>query len=171
MAEMKHLQGWLSFVPAVSAAIAAIAACLSIVFFFLSQRNTKALASEARRNKLLPLIVFYRRPELVWILKNVGEGTAIKVFVRNYSAKDQVRDEMELYPVVPGEAIRLDYLEGPAEKLIAMYVNVLGEDPHHTICSNNTNDPKRGEFKGDTLIPGKHGHESQIHEWPVTRLS
>jgi hypothetical protein len=53
---------WLSYVPAVSAAIAALSA-------FVSVWVTRNLAREARGNKLLPTIVFCRGPELVWILK------------------------------------------------------------------------------------------------------
>ena len=58
---------WLSYVPVVSAAIAAISATISVWL-------TRRLAREARGNKLLPVMVFYRGAELKWILKNVGEA-------------------------------------------------------------------------------------------------
>src|ERR1035438_10015965 len=120
---------WLSYVPVVSAAIAAISAMISV-------RMTIKLAREARGNILLPIMVFYRGTELKWILKNVGEGTALNVSILNYSG-DRLRDELELYPVAPGQQIKLDYVKG-ADKLIANYVNIYGQDPHHTICARRS---------------------------------
>jgi hypothetical protein len=69
---------WLSYVPVVSAVIAAISATISVGL-------TIKLAREARGNKLLPIMVFYREAGLKWILKNVGEGTALNVSILNYS--------------------------------------------------------------------------------------
>ena len=154
---------WLSYIPAVSAAIAALSASVSVWV-------TRSLAREARGNKLLPVMVFYRGPELVWILKNVGEGTARNVSIRNYTGGDQLQDELELYPVAPGQQIRLDYLRG-ADKLIAAYVNIYGQDPHYTICSRNTNDMKSGKLDETIRGPIARGHETEIAKWPVTRLS
>ena len=73
---------WLSYVPVISAVIAAVSAAVSVWL-------TRSLAREARGNKLLPMMVFYRGPERTWILKNVGEGTALRVSVRNYINGDQ----------------------------------------------------------------------------------
>jgi hypothetical protein len=153
---------WLSYVPVVSAAIAALSALVSILV-------TRSLAREARGNKLLPMMVFYRGAELVWILKNVGEGTALNVSVLNYSG-DQLKDEIELYPVAPGQQIKLDYLRG-ADKLIARYLNIYGQDPHYTICSRNVNGLKSGRFEEKNTGSFAKGHESEIEKWPVTRLS
>jgi hypothetical protein len=130
---------WLSYVPVVSAAIAAISATISVWL-------TRKLARESRGNNLLPMMVFYRGAELKWILKNVGEGTALNVSILNYSG-DHLKDELELYPVAPGQQIKLDYLKG-ADKLIANYVNIYGQDPHHTICARNDNGLKGGRYKG-----------------------
>jgi len=130
---------WLAYVPAVSAAIAALLSLLSIWL-------TSRLAREARGNKLLPTMVFYRGPEAKWILKNVGEGTALNVSILNYSG-DQLKDELQLYPVGPGQQIRLDYLRG-ADKLVANYVNLYGQDAHYTICAMNDNGLKAGKFEG-----------------------
>jgi len=116
------------------------------------------------------MIVFYRRSERVWILKNVGEGTAINVAIRNYIDNDNVRDEVILYPVTPDEEIRLDYLKGPAVKLVANYVNIFGQDPHHSICSQDLNEIRGGKLK-DNVVPFAQGHESLVDNWPVTRLS
>jgi hypothetical protein len=162
---------WTSYIPGVSAVISTLSAFLSILFFVRSQKNTRAMASEARGYKLLPVIVFYRRSERVWILKNVGEGTAINVVIRNYLAINQVRDEVTLYPVTPGEEIQLDYLNGPAVRLIAKYVNIFGQDPHYTVCSRNVNEIKAGLFEDSVATPFGEGHESRIDEWPVTRLA
>jgi hypothetical protein len=161
---------WVTYIPAISAAIAALSAFASIVFFFMSQKNTRDLASEARTWRLRPVIVFYRRGERVWIVKNIGEGTAVEVRVRNYVGDDQIRDEVTLYPVAPGEAIRLDYLKGPATKLVATYLNVFGQDPHHTVCSNDKNDIRAGVPTLSQSTPFGSGHESRIEEWTVTRL-
>jgi hypothetical protein len=57
-----------------------------------------------------------------------GEGTALRVSVRNYFNGDQLKDELQLYPVGPGQQIRLDHLRG-ADKVIATYVNIYGQDP------------------------------------------
>jgi hypothetical protein len=154
---------WLSYVPVVSAAVAYVSATISLWMM-------RSLAREARGNKLLPVMVFYRGPELVWTLKNVGEGTALNVIVRNYISGDQVKDELELYPVAPGQQIRLDYLSG-ADKLIATYVNIYGRDPHYTICSRNVNGLKAGRPKEKITGSFARGHESEIAEWPVTRVS
>ena len=78
-------QGWTAYIPAVSTMIAAISALLSILFFIRSQKNTRVLATESRGWNLLPVIVFYRRPDGVWTLKNIGEGTAVRLVVRNFS--------------------------------------------------------------------------------------
>jgi hypothetical protein len=153
---------WLSYVPVVSAAIAALSALVSILV-------TRSLAREARGYKLLPMMVFYRGAELVWILKNVGEGTALNVSVLNYSG-DQLKDEIELYPVAAGQQIKLDYLRG-ADKLIARYLNIFGQDPHYTICSRNVNGLKAGQFEEKITGSFTRGHESEIEKWPVTRLS
>jgi hypothetical protein len=156
---------WLPYVPAVSAASAAVAAFLSLISIWLNNH----LARGARGYKLLPIIVFYRRSELIWTLKNVGDGTALKVSVRNYKNATQVQDEVELYPVGPGEEIRLDYLKG-ADKLVANYVNIFGQDPHHTVCSKNTNEMRARalSYKGATSFI--KGHESDVEKWPITRL-
>jgi hypothetical protein len=154
--------GWLSYIPVVSAVIATASAATSVWL-------TRSLAREARGNKLLPVIVFCRRAERVWTLKNVGEGTARSVLVRNYSVGTRVQDQVELYPVAPGQEIRLDYLRG-ADKLIAGYVNIFGQDPHLTICSRDANEFKAGRLDA---ISGSFdtGHESDVQKWPVTRLN
>jgi hypothetical protein len=152
---------WLTYVPVVSAAIAVVSAMISVWL-------TVKLAREARGNKLLPIMVFYRGAELKWILKNVGEGTALDVSILNYSG-DQLKDELRLYPVAPGQQIKLDYLKG-ADKLVANYVNIYGQDPHHTICARNDNGLKAGRFEGKPSQTFGKGHESDIDRWPVTRL-
>lgn len=153
---------WLSYVPR--------GLCDNCSRFRFSQHMvTRSLAREARRNKLLPMMVFYRAAELVWILKNVGEGIALNVSVLNYGG-DQLKDELELYPVAPGQQIKLDYLRG-ADKLIARYVNIYGQDPHYTICSKNINGLKAGRFEPKITGSFAKGHESEIEKWPVTRLS
>ena len=91
----------LSYVPVVSAVIAAISATMSVGL-------TMKLARKARGNKLLPIMVFYRGAELKWILKNVRE--ALNVSILNYSG-EQLKDELELYPIAPGQQIKLDYLK------------------------------------------------------------
>jgi hypothetical protein len=135
---------------------------------WFSIRITRRLAREARGNKLLPIMVFYRAAEAKWILKNVGEGTALNVSILNYSG-DQLKNELELYPVGPGQQIRLDYLKG-ADKLVANYVNIYGQDPHYTICAMNDNGLKAGKFEGKPSQSFSKGHESEIDKWPVTRL-
>jgi hypothetical protein len=165
-----HAVTWVSYIPAISAAIAALSAAGSIVFFIKSQKNSRDLAREARGQRLLPILVFYRRQELVWILKNIGEGTAARVKIRNYISSDQVRDEVTLYPVAPGDTIRLDYIRGPATKLVATYLNIFGEDPHHTICSNDENEINAGVHLHSPDTPFGEGHESRIENWPITRL-
>jgi hypothetical protein len=152
---------WLSYVPVVSAAIAAISAMISV-------RLTIKLAREARGNKLLPIMVFYRGAELKWILKNVGEGTALNVSILNYSG-DQLKDELQLYPIAPGQQIKLDYLKG-ADKLVANYVNIYGQDPHYTVCARNENGLKAGRFEGKPAGSFSKGHESEIDKWPTIRL-
>jgi len=76
--------------------------------------------------------------EHLGILKNAGEGTALRVAVRNYSAAGLLADEVDLYPVTPGEEIKLDYLQG-ADKLVAAYVNLYGQDPYRTTCLKHAN--------------------------------
>jgi len=153
----------MNYVPGLSAVIAAAVSALSGVVLGVWLQN------KTRREKLLPVIVFYRRPSLVWILKNVGEGTALSVFVRNYGNGGQLLDEVELYPVTPGEEISLDYLKG-ADKLIAVYVNIFGQERHHTICSKNANKVSKGKPKEEKGAEFSKGHESNPAKWPVTRL-
>lgn len=117
------------------------------------------------------MMVFYRLSERVWTLKNVGEGTAVKVIIRNYISESQVRDEVTLYPVATSEEIRLDYVKGPAVKLVARYVNIFGQDPHYTVCSADINETKPGEFKDNVTLSFGQGCESQVQQWPFTRLS
>jgi len=76
---------------------------------------------------------------------------------------------VELYPVAPSQEIRLDYLQG-ADKLIAGYVNIFGDDPHTSVCSNNANEFKPGELDQINGAFSK-GHESDAEKWPVTRLN
>jgi hypothetical protein len=85
-------------------------------------------------------MVFYREAGQKWILKNVGEDSALNVSILNYSG-DQLKDELELYPIAPGPQIKLDYLKG-ADKLVANYVNIYGQDPHHTVCARNEKRPE-----------------------------
>jgi hypothetical protein len=153
---------WFTYIPVVSAVISVASVTVSLWL-------TRSLASETRGFKLLPMIVFYRRAERIWTLKNVGEGTALEVFIRNYISNDIVQDQVQLYPVAPGQEIRLDYLRG-ADKLVAGYVNMFGDDPHLTVCSSDVNEFKKGE-----LAPLQKsvniGHESEAATWPTTRLS
>ncbi len=114
------------------------------------------------------MIIFNRRAERVWTLKNVGEGTAASIVVRNYVSGDRVQDEVQVYPVVPGHEVRPDYLRG-ADKLIAGYVNIFGQDPHLTISSKDTNDFQRGKLK-EIEASVVRGHESDIQKWPMSRL-
>jgi hypothetical protein len=160
-------QSWQTYVPIVSVAIAGLSAAIAALSALFSIRGTRSLAREARGHKLLPVIVFYRRSELVWLLENVGEGTALHVLVRNYNQGEQLQDEVELYPVVPREKIKLDYLRG-ADKLIAAYVNIFGQDPHYTTCSKDVNVVQSGKLKEQT--PLLKGHESEGETWRVTRL-
>ncbi len=152
---------WLNYVPPVSAAIAAFLSLFSLWV-------TRSLAREARGNKLLPIMVFYRGIGSKWILKNVGDGTALNVSILNYSG-DQLQDQLELYPVGPGQQISLDYLKG-ADKLVANYVNIYGQDPHYAICAMNDNGVKAGRFEGKSSRAYSKGHESDIGKWPITRL-
>ena len=149
----------LSYVPVVSAVIAAISATMSVGL-------TMKLARKARGNKLLPIMVFYRGAELKWILKNVRE--ALNVSILNYSG-DQLKDELELYPIAPGQQIKLDYLKGE-DKLVANYVNIYGQDPHYTVCARNGNGLKAGRFEGKPAGSFSKGHESEIDKWPTIRL-
>jgi hypothetical protein len=80
-----------------------------------------------------------------------------------------VQDEVELYPVVPGQEIKLDYLKG-ADRLVANYVNIFGQDPHYTNCSRNTNETKSGELREKSTASFTTGHESDVEKWPMTRL-
>ena len=165
-----HRPSFLDYVPVVSAMIAALSAGIAAVTAFVSIRMTRSLAREARGNKLLPIIIFYRRAGGVWTLKNIGEGTASGVFIRNYIAADRVLNEVALYPVAPNQEIRLDYLEG-ADKLVARYVNIFGQDPHYTICARNDNDLKSGEYTADAGADFSKGHEGDVGKWKITRLS
>jgi hypothetical protein len=99
-------------------------------------------------------------------LKNVGE--ALNVSILNYSG-DQLKDELELYPIAPGQQIKLDYLKGE-DKLVANYVNIYGQDPHYTVCARNENGLKAGRFKGKPAGSFSKGHESEIDKWPTIRL-
>ena len=152
---------WLTYIPVVSAAISVASVAVSLWL-------TRSLASETRGFKLLPMIVFYRRTERIWTLKNVGEGTALKVFVRNY-VKNVVQDQVQLYPIAPGQEIRLEYLRG-ADKLVAGYVNMFDDDPHLTVCSSDVNEFKKGKLE-PLQKPANIGHESDAAKWPTTRLS
>jgi hypothetical protein len=153
---------WLTYIPVVSAVISVASVAVSLWL-------TRSLARETRGFKLLPMIVFYRRAERIWTLKNVGEGTALEVFIRNYVTKDSVQDQVQLYPVAPGQEIRLDYLRG-ADKLVAGYVNIFGDDPHLTVCSSDVNEFKRGKLE-PLQKSANIGHESDATHWPTTRLS
>ena len=113
-------------------------------------------------------MMFYRGADLKWILKNVGEGTALNVSILNYSG-DQLKDELQLYPIAPGQQIKLDYLKG-ADKLVANYVNICGQDPHYTVCARNENGLKTGRFEGKPAGPFSMGHESEIDRWPTIRM-
>lgn len=152
---------WLTYIPVVSAVISVASVAVSLWL-------TRSLARETRGFKLLPMLVFYRRAERIWTLKNVGEGTALEVFIRNFASNDILQDQVQLYPVAPGQEIRLDYLQG-ADKLVAGYVNMFGDDPHLTVCSSDVNQFKKGKL--DPLHgPVSIGHESNAAKWPTTRL-
>lgn len=152
---------WLTYIPVVSAVISVVSVAVSLWL-------TRSLARETRGFKLLPMLVFYRRAERIWTLKNVGEGTALKVFVRNFISKDTAKDQVQLYPLAPGQEIRLDYLQG-ADKLVAGYINMFNDDPHLTVCSSDDNQFKKGEL--EPLPKSVNiGHESDAAKWPTTRL-
>jgi hypothetical protein len=153
---------WLTYIPVVSAVISVVSVAISLWL-------TRSLARETRGFKLLPMIVFYRRAERVWTLKNVGEGTALEVFIRNYASENKVQDQVWLYPVAPGQEIRLDYLRG-ADKLVAGYVNIFGRDPHLTVCSKDVNEFKKGKLE-PLEKSAITGHESDATRWQTTRLT
>jgi hypothetical protein len=73
------------------------------------------------------------------------------------------------YPIAPGQQTKLDYLKG-ADKLVANYVNIYGQDPHHAICARNENGLKAGRFEGKPAGSFSKGHESEIDKWPTIRL-
>ena len=56
-------------------------------------------------------------------------------------------------------------------KLVANYVNIMGQDSHFTICSEDVNEFGVGALHEEIALPFAKGHESQIEQWPVTRLS
>jgi hypothetical protein len=73
------------------------------------------------------------------------------------------------YPIAPGQQIKLDYLKG-ADKLVANYANIYGQDPHYTVCARNENGLKAGRFEGKAVGSFSQGHESEIDKWPTIRL-
>src|SRR6266853_6177843 len=106
--------------------------------------SNRQQARKAYGQKLLPSLVFVRQDEQVWIVRNVGEGTAINIVIYNYADKTLL-DKVELYPILPKEAIQLDYLTGASE-LVATYENIFGEDPHHTTCVADQNEFNAGQY-------------------------
>jgi hypothetical protein len=143
---------------------------LALVISVLSICVASFADGEARRIKLRPIMVFFRGPQLTWILKNVGEGTANQVSILNYISPGNLANELQLYPVGPGQEIRLDYLKSGGDKLVATYANIYDRDPHHTACSQDSNKIKKRSYR---YTPGPNftrGHESDTQQWPVTRL-
>jgi hypothetical protein len=135
----------------------------------LSNRKfVRQQANLAYGQKILPNLIFIRRGERVWALKNIGDGTAFEVAVLNYVSGVLV-NLVKLYPISPGEAIRLDYLEGAA-KLVAKFQNMYGHDPAYTICEADSNTFSKGTFDTESK-PRAVGHESRSKQWPTTRIT
>ncbi len=59
------------------------------------------------------------------------------------SSDERSRRHRYPYPIAPGQQIKLDCLKD-AGKLVANYVNIYGQDPHHTVCARNENGLKAG---------------------------
>ncbi len=155
----------MDLIPVVSILVSAIVA----IFVMLSSRNfSRQQAELAYNQKILANLIFIRRGERLWSLKNIGEGTAFEVAIFNY-ASGVLLNKVNLYPISPGEAIRLDYLKG-AERLIATFRNMYGHDPAYTSCEADSNTFSKGSFNTESS-PLAIGHESRPEEWPITRKS
>jgi hypothetical protein len=94
-----------------------------------------------------PTLIFFRRQEgdrRIWQLKNVGQGVAAYVRIRDFASdKKTIVNRVRAYPIGPNDPARELVWATAGGKLEALYTDVYGRRWYRTICDENENEFSR----------------------------
>jgi hypothetical protein len=122
-----------------------------------------------------PLLVFYRdesEAEPKWKMKNIGQGPAMHVRIRDYTAKGDVLRKVQSYALPPDQSRPLDWVTGGA-KLEADYTDAYGRRWYQSIGEENDTTFKR-HYGSFWRRPSKQlfiEYEKEIHVLRALRQS
>jgi hypothetical protein len=149
---------------------AVIGAIASIVFGTLIAwvthwRNTK------------PILIFIRRPDWNWRIKNIGRGPAFRVLFRDKQLSGKHEDTI-LYPIAEGEEVSLGTLKY-GDILVAYYADWHGMRTYKTYCQDWRNRvwylpywPRLSKAKDETRLkrPELLPLEARLGQEPTSQL-
>jgi hypothetical protein len=91
-----------------------------------------------------PTLIFFRCQEgerRIWQLKNVGQGVAAYVRIRDYASdKKSIVRKVRTYPIGPNDPARELVWVTAGGKLEALYTDAYGRRSYRTICDENENE-------------------------------
>jgi len=86
-----------------------------------------------------PILVFYRddtEPAPKWKMKNIGEGPAMNIRIRDYESKTVIKRKVRPYALEPGVVRDLTWVTG-GFKLEADYTDAYGRTSYRSTASDN----------------------------------
>ncbi|MGA3189745.1 MAG: hypothetical protein ABSF22_21775 [Bryobacteraceae bacterium] len=86
-----------------------------------------------------PILVFYRddtEPAPKWKIKNIGEGPALNIRIRDYESKTVIKRKVRPYALEPGVERDLKWVTG-GFKLEADYTDAYGRTSYRSTASDN----------------------------------
>jgi hypothetical protein len=102
-----------------------VSAIVSFAVFWLTHlRNSR------------PILIFIRRPDWNWRLKNIGRGPAFRVLFSQVANGEQIKTKM--YPIAESEEVPLGDLKH-GNTLIAHYTDWFGLRSYKTYCNDCEN--------------------------------
>ncbi len=126
----------------VIATISAVLGMLALAISYLTYRGSLRAASR-------PVLIFSMVSTFRWELRNVGSGPAINVLVADIRSDGETESTTNCYPVSPGAAIDLHWIQAGNE-LAARYKDIYGVE-HNCVCRSNTNDIDERNLRIDWL--------------------
>jgi hypothetical protein len=117
----------ISLAEIVSLSLSGIAIIFSVSTFFRKQKTDT-----------MPVLVFVRQSEMVWLLQNVGKGPAITVKVSDKNSQGKWDDGTLFSPIAAGASLKLDTLEKDTDYR-AVYTDIKGSI-YSSLCIKNINE-------------------------------
>jgi hypothetical protein len=107
-----------------------------------------------------PILVFIRRPDTMWRIKNIGKGSAFNIYFRQLNSQLEHLDHI-LYPIADGEDVPLGNLKY-GEVLEVYFSDWGGKRKYKTTCKLWVNDTERLWFGWAFSIPKDAPDETRL---------